>query len=211
MNKPRLDLRYKKDVDLQSFAQKIIRAMRDGGQFSGHFADQQEQVEAAAVVVEDFVGALTQQRLAENALRAATKQKQQARKALERALTSLAATVAVVAGDRKDVIAASGMELRKERSRVGRLDQPQDLRADASPNEGEVLLDWNPVRGSSIYEVEFRLQSQDDSHWQRHTFCTASKCTVPDLTPGVAYYFRVRAIGTAGPSPWSDLALRRAP
>lgn len=207
MTQPRLHLRQKKDIDLQSFARDIIRAMRE----SPFFAGQQTQVEAAALVVEDYAAALLRQQLAEIALRTATQQKKDARKAAEQALTALAATVTVVAGDRKDVIAASGMELRRERAPVGRLRQPQDLRAEASANEGECALDWEPVRSASVYEVECRLQDPSDAPWQRHTTCTASKCRVSGLIPGTAYYFRVRAIGTAGPGPWSDHALRRAP
>ncbi len=207
MTQPRLHLRQKKDIDLQGFARDIIRAMRE----SPFFAGQQAQVEAASLVVEDYAAALHEQQVAENALRTATQKKKDARKAAERALTALAATVSVVAGERKDVIAASGMELRRERSPVGRLGQPKDLRAEASANEGECVLDWEPVRNVSVYEVEYRLYDVSDSPWQRHTFCTASKCRVPGLTPGTAYYFRVRAIGTAGPGPWSDHALRRAP
>lgn len=207
MTQPRLHLRKKKDIDLQSFARDIIRAMRE----SPFFAGQQAQVEAAALVVEDYAAALLQQQLAETALRTATQTKKGARKAAERALTALAATVSVVAGDRKEVIAASGMEQRRERTRVGQLRQPQDLRAEASPNEGECDLDWKRVRSASVYEVEYRLQDPSDAPWQRHTFCTASKCRVTGLIPGTLYYFRVRAIGTAGPGPWSDHALRRAP
>lgn len=39
---------------------------------------------------------------------------------------------------------------------------------------------------------------------------TKSKCTVPGLTAGTKYWFRVAAVGVAGQGPWSDPALRMA-
>jgi predicted phage tail protein len=39
---------------------------------------------------------------------------------------------------------------------------------------------------------------------------TKSGCTATGLNPGQMYYFRVRAVGTSGLSPWSDIAQKRA-
>ena len=40
---------------------------------------------------------------------------------------------------------------------------------------------------------------------------TKSKATVSGLATGTKYWFRVRAIGAAGPGPWSDPATKVAP
>ena len=205
MAKPRLDLRSRKDVDLQQFAQSVIQAMREGGPFAPY----QAQVESVAALVETYGEALSAQNLAEIELRTATRRKQQARKSAEEGLTALASLVAYVSGGRKEIIAGSGMEPRRPRARLGQLGLPQDLRAEPSPLEGCCDLSWEGVRGASVYEVEYKLHPQT-APWLRFTACTASKCRVTGLEPGTAYYFRVRAIGAAGPGPWSDPALRRA-
>jgi hypothetical protein len=206
MAKPRLDLRTKKDNELQHFAEGVVRAMRESAHFAAHLA----MVEAAAAQVEEFSTALVEQAVAETSLRAATKRKQAARKKAELALTTLASLTASVAQGNAVVILDTQMPLRRKRTPVGRLPAPADLRAEASDFEGACDLTWELVKGSSVYEVEHKLQ-EDSAPWQRSVIVTASKARVSGLTPGVLYYFRVRAVGSAGPGTWSDMALRRAP
>lgn len=206
MSRPRLQLRSKKDQELKTFATAVIKAMRE----SEYFAEHQEIVEEVAEDVEDFSTALTDQEVQEAQLRAATQRKKASRKRAEAGLTSLAALVMVVAKGNPVVIASTNMELHRERSRVGDLPAPDDLRAVASAFEGACDLTWEVVDGASVYEVQFKLQPAD-APWQQFALVTPSKARVTGLTPGVVYYFRVRAIGTAGPGVWSDPALRRAP
>jgi hypothetical protein len=207
MAKPRLDLRAKKDTELQHFAEGVVKAMRESGHFAGH----QAMVDAAAAQVAEFSTALVEQAVAETMLRAATKRKQAARKTAELALTTLASLTASVAQGNATVILDTQMPLRRKRTPVGRLPAPGDLRAEPSDFEGACDLTWEVVKGTSVYEVEFKLQTEPDEAWRQFAIVTPSKARVTGLTPGVLYYFRVRAIGTAGPGPWSDLALRRAP
>lgn len=206
MAKPRLDLRTKKDPELKLFAEDVVKAMRESAHFAAHLA----MVEAAAAQVTEFSTSLLEQSLAEITLRTATKRKQAARKAAEMALTTLASLAASVAQGNAAVILDTQMPLRRKRTPVGRLPAPGDLRAEPSDFEGACDLTWELVKGSSVYEVEYRLQ-EDSAPWQRSVIVTASKARVSGLTPGALYYFRVRAIGTAGPGTWSDVALRRAP
>jgi hypothetical protein len=205
MAKPRLDLRSKKDRELQSFGESVIRAMRA----SDHFAAYQAQVEAAATEVQDYTAALAGLAVAESNLRAATVLKQAERTSLEKTLTALAALVTMVSAGREEVVSASAMELRRRKSRIGHLPAPGNLVAEGSEFEGACELMWEIVHGTSVYEVEFKLHGEAEP-WQRFTSCTTSKCRVTGLTPGEAYYFRVRAIGSAGPGAWSDPALKRA-
>jgi hypothetical protein len=207
MAKPRLDLRTKKDNELQHFAEGVVRAMRESAHFAAHLA----MVEAAATQVTEFSTALLEQGVAETTLRAATKRKQAARKKAELALTTLASLAASVAQGNAAVILDTQMPLRRKRTPVGRLPAPADLRAEPSDFEGACDLTWELVKGTSVYEVEYKLQAAPDDAWQRFASVTPSKARVTGLTPGAQYYFRVRSIGTAGPGTWSDVALRRAP
>ncbi len=206
MAKPRLDLRKKKDVELKSFAEAVVKAMQE----SEHFAEHQALVEEASEQVTEFSTALAEQSSAEITLRTATKRKQAARKKAEDALTTLAALASSVSRGDAGVILDTHMPLRRQRTPVGHLPAPGDLRAEVSDFEGACDLTWDRVQGSSVYEVEFKLQPQD-APWQRFAIVTPAKARVKGLTPGVMYYFRVRAIGTAGPGTWSDVALCRAP
>lgn len=205
MAKPRLNLRSKKDAPLKSFAEAIIRAMRD----SEYFADQQDKIDAVDAVVQDYAESLTEQASAESFLRAATVRKQQARKATEEGLTGLASLVALVAKGRATVISSAAMELKHERKRLGKLPAPENLSSETSEWEGACELRWELVHGSSIYEIEYRLHPVD-SPWQHFGYSTAAKCRVTGLVPGTMYFFRVRAIGSAGASPWSGQTQKRA-
>lgn len=203
--KPRLNLRSKKDIPLKSFAETIIRAMRD----SEYFVDQQDQINAVDAVVQDYAESMTEQASAESFLRAATTRKQLARQATEEGLTQLALLVALVAKGRGTVIASAGMELKHERKRLGKLPAPENLSSEVSQWEGACELAWETVHGSSIYEIEYRLHPVD-SPWQHFGYSTAAKCRVTELVPGTMYFFRVRAIGAAGASPWSGQTQKRA-
>jgi hypothetical protein len=205
MAKPRLNLRSKKDAPLKSFAEQVIRSMRD----SEYFADYQDQVDAVDAVVQHYAESLTEQASAESFLRAATARKQLARKATEEGLTQLALVVSVVAKGQGTVIASAAMELKHERKRLGKLPAPENLSSETSEWEGACELSWEPVHGSSIYEIEYRLQPVD-SPWQHFGYSTAAKCRVTGLVPGTLYFFRVRAIGSAGASPWSGQTQKRA-
>lgn len=205
MAKPRLNLRSKKDAPLKSFAEQVIRSMRD----SEYFADHQDKIDAVDVLVQDYAESLTEQASAESVLRAATMRKKQARKATEEGLTQLATLVALVAKGQGTVIASAAMELKHERKRLGKLPAPENLIAETSEWEGACELSWETVHGSSIYEIEYRLHPMD-SPWQHFGHSTAAKCRVTGLVPGTMYFFRVRAIGSAGASPWSDPAQKRA-
>lgn len=205
MAKPRLNLRSKKDHDLKVYAQSVIHTMQN----SPHFASYGAQVQAAADQVQAYGAALTEQAVAETQLRAATQRKRQERLSLEQALAGLSSVVALVSEGRAAVVAASGMELRRPRTPVGRLRAPGNLRARPALYEGACDLAWEGVRGASVYEVECQRESLE-APWERALMITATKGRATSLVPGALYYFRVRAIGTAGEGAWSDPALCRA-
>ncbi len=78
--------------------------------------------------------------------------------------------------------AGEGVGLRRpDRSNLRCRDRGEDLRMAIPP----------PHRGSA---------------WQSVQSTTGRKTSVTGLTPGAQYAFRVRALGSAGPSPWSDEA-----
>jgi len=107
-------------------------------------------------------------------------------------------------------LASTGFPLRGAPTPIGDLVAPTNLVAAASDHEGEVELSCKTVAGASSYEWQCKVH-QDAGTWTAIKTSTTRRITVTGLTPGTMYAFRVRAIGSAGPGPWSDEATRRAP
>ena len=75
-----------------------------------------------------------------------------------------------------------------------------------------VRTEWNapPDNGGAIirYELEWRANNQSFVS-SRRAAITLTEHTVPSLTNGVQYFFRVRAVNGAGEGPWSQQANAR--
>lgn len=91
---------------------------------------------------------------------------------------------------------------------AGPLPPPQNLVATGGDLEGSCDLQWDPVHDRDVYIGEWAADPLGP--WTEFYLGTKSTCTASGLTPGGLYYFRVRALGTAGLSPWSDIAQKRA-
>lgn len=107
-------------------------------------------------------------------------------------------------------LASTGFPLRSAGTPLGQLPAPGDVKATASPNEGQIDLRCKTVNGASTYEWQQRLHT-DATGWQALQMTTATKISAAGLVPGTVYAFRVRAIGSAGAGTWSDEATERAP
>ncbi|MBI3415001.1 MAG: fibronectin type III domain-containing protein [Verrucomicrobia bacterium] len=126
-----------------------------------------------------------------------------------------AAANTLAAGVQKDSrgdeakIQSAGLSLKSPRSPIGPMSQAQNLSATASDQDGTIDLGWDRVRGAKSYEVQ---RSADPTNgWAHVCSCTRSNVTVNSMTSGTRYWFRVAAIGSAGPGPWSDPAMKIAP
>ncbi|MBP8256022.1 MAG: fibronectin type III domain-containing protein [Opitutaceae bacterium] len=105
-------------------------------------------------------------------------------------------------------LASTGLPLRATPTPIGVLPMPANLQAKTSDFEGQLDLSCDAVVGASSYEWQCRLHTQGTT-WENIKSSTTRKISVTGLTPGVQYAFRVRVLGTAGPSPWSDEAVKR--
>lgn len=106
------------------------------------------------------------------------------------------------------VLQGGGWHLRGTRAPVGPLPAPQNVSGTGGDQDGDADLMWAPVSGRDTYIGEQATTATGP--WAQCYVGKKSSCTVKGLTSGQLYYFRVRAIGTAGPGPWSDLTQVRA-
>ena len=74
--------------------------------------------------------------------------------------------------------------------------------------EGEVFVTWWPVAGRGTYIAE--QSTSATGPWAQVFVGRTSSCTGSGLVSGQMCFFRVRAIGAAGPSPSSDITQARA-
>ena len=94
---------------------------------------------------------------------------------------------------------------------MGVLSAPLNLRATAGDNPGEIRLRWKRVKNAESYVLECREHGATLGAWQLLKIMTQAKYLLTALVTGKEYSFRVRAVGTAGESPWSDEAVKTAP
>jgi Fibronectin type III domain len=206
MAKPKLQLKKKSDAELLPFAQNIVTNMTGNANFTAPIPT----LAALTAKITDFQTQVQTVIEIQSNLRLALVDRDATRAGLEVMLTQLASYVEAAAAGNESKILSSGMEVRGALTPAGPLPAPQNLVASPSALEGQIDLVWQAVPASSSYEVDCRQQG-GAATWERVKTVTASRLTVVDLTPGVLYGFRVRAIGSAGASPWCDLAERRAP
>ena len=113
---------------------------------------------------------------------------------------------------RKARIVAAGMQPADDPVPVGPMPKITGLVATQGDGDGMIDLHWNPVkRGLNSYVVERTTDPAGQTGWGNAEVVTKSSLTLSGLVSGTRYWFRVRAIGTAGPGPWSDAATKVAP
>ncbi len=102
----------------------------------------------------------------------------------------------------EEKIRSTGFDVQADRTSIGELERPENLRAQISEHTGEIMLDWKNLHGAKAYIVE---KSDDGSNgWAICGHCTASRMTITGLPAASYVWFRVAGVGAAGQSPWSD-------
>jgi hypothetical protein len=123
----------------------------------------------------------------------------------------LAAGVEQASGGNPAIILTSGFEVRNPSAPIGPLEAPQNLEATTNGHQGQVKLRWGSVRGVDTYDVQVCADPPTEGGWTTRTSCTASRVTLEGLPSVTRQWFRVRAVGAAGPSGWSEPAVKTVP
>lgn len=106
-------------------------------------------------------------------------------------------------------IESAGMSVKAKGVPSGVPSIPQALSATAGDADGEIDLQWEPIKGVSSYEIQ--ISPDPPGSWAHLQTVTNSKHSALGLTSGTKYWFRVAAINAAGQGGFSDPATRFAP
>ena len=130
---------------------------------------------------------------------------------LEASLRQLAAHVESIAGADEDKILSAGMSLRSAAAPKSAATAPTGLGATEGDHEGEIDLSWDKVGIAKSYEIQRSADPPTQTSWMHEGISVKSSFTVSGLASGTRYWFRVRAVSSAGASGWSDPATKIAP
>lgn len=206
MAKPKLDLKSKTDADLLGFAQAHITAMTGNASFptpTPNAADFLAQVTAyeTAIITADAAQQAAQEKVV---------LKDTERGLLEKVLGQRANYVENTSQGDEAKILSAGFSVRSAATPPAVPVVPADLGISMGDHAGEIDLQWTPSKGAKSYIIECAPYNTPRV-WQQIKIVTRSSFTVTGLTSGATYAFRVRAVGAAGESDWSDEAVKMAP
>lgn len=123
--------------------------------------------------------------------------------ALDALLTQVANYVENVSNGDRVIIESANLNVRKTRTPLGELPAPTNVQVAHSPFPGHADVSWTKVRGAKTYIIE-RAENIDAADWKVIGFSTKSSATLNSMVSGKKYWFRVCAVGAAGPSAWSN-------
>ncbi len=108
-------------------------------------------------------------------------------------------------------IQSAGFEIRAAAAPITLL-QVMSLAATCADMEGNVDIQWDPVRGAKSYEIQITLDPNVPTSWAYKMGATKSSATIGGLTSGTKIWMRVRALGANNTTgAWSDPAAKIVP
>ncbi len=126
------------------------------------------------------------------------------RDALVILVRELASYVQVTCKGDLTVLLTSGFPIQKpQRNPIGVLPAPAGLVVSLGSRTGELNASAPPVFGAAIYNWRVTTTAQPSVVVQTAQ-TTAASNVFDNLTPGVVYNIQANAVGSAGPSNWSD-------
>ncbi|MCP5541842.1 MAG: fibronectin type III domain-containing protein [Akkermansiaceae bacterium] len=207
MAKVKLELQKKSDVEMEAFCQNHINKMAG----NEHFSEPEPSEEEYQAHFDAFKGQLATVTALENQLASARALLRAYREKLELETTGRGNYVETKAKKDAAKILSAGFEVRGTAAPIGELPAPINFLAKMGAQSGQILLTWKKVHGASSYVIHCREHDVAGAAWEQVKIVTAAKLKVESLVPGKNYAFRVRAVGAAGESPWSDESVKMAP
>lgn len=207
MAKPKLDLKGKTPLQKVQKTGDIVTATTD----NPNFPTPNPSLATLTAKADALSAAFSEREAARQALDAKQAALETAEADLDAALVSFAAHVESASGGDKAKILSSGLGVKGESAPIGPLPQVEGLESSAGEAEGTVNLRWSPVKGAKTYEVQTCPDPITTAGWRTVGLPTKASLAVDGLPSGGRCWFRVRAIGSAGPGPWSDPTVKTVP
>lgn len=122
------------------------------------------------------------------------------------AIRNLAAFVNHKCGSDELIILDAGFEIKRTNNKPTPIKNPVKPILKRTEIAGQLVVSWKPVQNSRNYIVQANTTNPEiQKHWSIASFSTKSRCTLSDLKPGKIYWIRIRAIGTEGMGPPSEV------
>jgi hypothetical protein len=195
------------DVQVIQFAKKVHTALMDNANVPAPNPPLPRLQELIAMAESTLHGYETEKAV----LRNRKNLRDEAIKALCNGLRLEADTVQAATNGDPDRMETTGFRAGKRPSPVGIPAQVTRLVLEAGPTEGTLKASWKPVRGVKVYEMETSPDPMGTNTWAYKGTATKARAIINNFNSGMRIWLRVRAIGTAGPGPWSDPAVKTVP
>jgi hypothetical protein len=119
---------------------------------------------------------------------------------------SLASYVEGASKNNPATLESSGFPLAAPRQPVGIMAPPTNVRVE-SGQVGTCLVRWSRDRGSLTFTAEYATNPMGP--WTVFYSGSRARGVASALPSGTPHWFRVRVMGSAGPSDWSDSVCKR--
>jgi hypothetical protein len=141
-----------------------------------------------------------------------TEQKDRIRAGFQTIFAQRGQYVDIASNGDPDIIATSGLPVRRSPTPVGMLPWPVDLRLELTQTNGQLWVRWKAVPGAKSYLLQCTEVIGDQPVLWTNAYTGGKFSTYQkDLTPGKTYAFRVAAVGgSTGQSDWSPAVQRMA-
>lgn len=202
-----LELVRRTKTDLLTFAKTHIECMAG----NPVFPVPQPPEEEFQYLVNLYEAKMIAADMARDAAKLATTEFDDVRVALERAFITRGGYVQMESHGNTAVIESAGLPVRAGRTPVGILPVPDNLKVELNGVAGVMALSWNRVKNARSYIVEVSEAPGTERNWKLLKTASDRKVTVPDLTLGMTYAFRIAAVGgSAGQSAFCPEVIRMA-
>ena len=128
------------------------------------------------------------------------------RKKLKDLITSLADYIQIAGEGDETKILSSGFSIRRSKTPAAITDAPVQLKVKAPLHENELEVVWKPVKKAKSYMIEYTREPESFAPILETAVTTRARFIASGLESGIKYWFRVRAVNTAGYSGWSEIA-----
>ena len=174
------------------------------------FANPHPSLTEVSAGIDELEAAFAQVQASKSETTTRVARQENAEKKLDQLMTRLGNFVESVAGSDEPLIASTGMEIKGSRTTPTIPTAPKGVAARTGEHEGEIVLSWKAVSNAYSYTIESSLDPTTTS-WTQVGIATAANKVINNLTSGKRYWFRVKTVGAAGESGWSEHASKVAP